>query len=64
MIGRNDKCMCGSGKKYKKCCLLKEQEQEEQERKEFEEWLKKDEELGQRLLAEQREEMRKKGITS
>jgi uncharacterized protein YecA (UPF0149 family) len=22
-IGRNDKCPCGSGKKYKKCCLLK-----------------------------------------
>lgn len=20
--GRNDKCGCGSGKKYKKCCLL------------------------------------------
>lgn len=20
-IGRNDKCVCGSGKKYKKCCL-------------------------------------------
>lgn len=22
--GRNDPCLCGSGKKYKKCCLLKE----------------------------------------
>ena len=21
-IGRNDPCLCGSGKKYKKCCLL------------------------------------------
>jgi hypothetical protein len=21
MIGRNDKCPCGSGKKYKKCCM-------------------------------------------
>jgi peptide deformylase len=21
-IGRNDKCLCGSGKKYKYCCLL------------------------------------------
>lgn len=20
-IGRNDSCFCGSGKKYKKCCL-------------------------------------------
>ena len=25
-IGRNDLCHCGSGKKYKKCCLNKEQE--------------------------------------
>jgi hypothetical protein len=25
-IGRNDPCPCGSGKKYKKCCLEKEQE--------------------------------------
>ena len=25
MSGRNDPCPCGSGKKYKKCCLLKEQ---------------------------------------
>ena len=22
-IGRNDPCLCGSGKKYKKCCLIK-----------------------------------------
>ena len=22
--GRNDACSCGSGKKYKKCCALKE----------------------------------------
>lgn len=20
-VGRNDKCFCGSGKKYKKCCM-------------------------------------------
>lgn len=24
-VGRNDPCPCGSGKKYKACCLLKEQ---------------------------------------
>lgn len=24
-IGRNDPCHCGSGKKYKKCCLLVEE---------------------------------------
>ncbi|OHD72451.1 MAG: hypothetical protein A2W19_14010 [Spirochaetes bacterium RBG_16_49_21] len=23
-VGRNDPCPCGSGKKYKKCCLIKE----------------------------------------
>ncbi|MFV9631495.1 MAG: SEC-C metal-binding domain-containing protein [Methanosarcinales archaeon] len=22
-IGRNDPCPCGSGKKYKKCCMIK-----------------------------------------
>jgi len=27
-IGRNDSCLCGSGKKYKKCCLMKDQEME------------------------------------
>lgn len=26
MIGRNDPCPCGSGKKYKKCCLNKVQQ--------------------------------------
>jgi len=25
-IGRNDSCPCGSGKKYKKCCMLKDQQ--------------------------------------
>lgn len=25
-IGRNDLCPCGSGSKYKKCCLIKQQE--------------------------------------
>ena len=24
--GRNDPCPCGSGKKFKKCCLVKEKE--------------------------------------
>lgn len=23
-IGRNDPCLCGSGKKFKKCCYMKE----------------------------------------
>src|SRR2546421_5863302 len=26
--GRNDPCPCGSGKKYKKCCLARDQEKE------------------------------------
>jgi hypothetical protein len=30
-IGRNDKCSCGSGKKYKQCCLKKEQLEKEKE---------------------------------
>ncbi len=25
-VGRNDPCPCGSGKKYKQCCLLKKEE--------------------------------------
>ncbi len=25
-VGRNDPCPCGSGKKYKKCCLSKDAE--------------------------------------
>jgi SEC-C motif-containing protein len=29
--GRNESCPCGSGKKYKKCCLLKDQAAEELE---------------------------------
>ena len=28
---RNSKCSCGSGLKYKKCCLLKKREQEQRE---------------------------------
>ena len=27
-LGRNDKCHCGSGKKYKNCCLAKDLEEE------------------------------------
>ncbi|MBY6036514.1 SEC-C domain-containing protein [Fictibacillus nanhaiensis] len=29
MIGRNDPCYCGSGKKYKKCCIHKEEQTRE-----------------------------------
>ncbi|MGG1554620.1 SEC-C metal-binding domain-containing protein [Paenibacillus ferrarius] len=31
--GRNDICLCGSGKKYKKCCLQKDKESENLEKK-------------------------------
>lgn len=31
-IGRNQPCPCGSGNKYKKCCLIKRQEQMKQQR--------------------------------
>lgn len=31
-IGRNDPCPCGSGKKYKKCCMLKDMMKEKQRR--------------------------------
>ena len=31
-IGRNDACGCGSGKKYKRCCLAKDEEAEREAR--------------------------------
>ncbi len=31
-IGRNDACPCGSGKKYKKCCLDKDEGKNRKER--------------------------------
>ena len=32
-VGRNDPCPCGSGKKYKKCCLLKPASEQQPEQK-------------------------------
>jgi hypothetical protein len=32
-IGRNDPCPCGSGKKYKKCCMDKDQQEKQIRRK-------------------------------
>lgn len=32
-IGRNDPCYCGSGKKYKRCCLEKDQAAEREARR-------------------------------
>ncbi|MGC9519228.1 MAG: SEC-C metal-binding domain-containing protein [Desulfuromonadaceae bacterium] len=31
-IGRNEPCPCGSGKKYKKCCLDKDQMEQRAQR--------------------------------
>lgn len=42
-IGRNDPCPCGSGKKYKKCCLNKPKQPEDfiESSREREKWLKR-----------------------
>jgi len=52
--GRNDICPCGSGKKYKKCCLIKDEkavvEQQVKAHAEFEEWFKADIVAGQKAL--------------
>jgi hypothetical protein len=32
-VGRNDPCPCGSGKKYKRCCLAKDQQHAAEERR-------------------------------
>jgi tetratricopeptide (TPR) repeat protein len=45
-VGRNDPCPCGSGKKYKKCCLSKNEAASEGRRPE-----KPDDRLRQRLMA-------------
>ncbi len=36
-VGRNDPCPCGSGKKYKNCCMKKDQEAERQAIKDLQE---------------------------
>lgn len=56
MNNRNDPCYCGSNKKYKKCCLLKdfnnEKENEGKEDADFQAWFEEDCKLGQQLLKE------------
>jgi len=47
-ISRNAPCPCGSGNKYKKCCLGRED-------REWEEWFAKDTELGKQRMAEAKE---------
>jgi len=34
-VGRNDPCPCGSGKKYKKCCLARDEAEEAERRRNF-----------------------------
>lgn len=55
-IGRNDPCPCGSGKKYKKCCLIKQEQQDAWANKlandDFEKWFTEDEALGKQRMAE------------
>lgn len=62
-VGRNEPCPCGSGKKYKKCCLLKHDEvrkaipadqlKEMEERQKLRERLEKDVQKGFDLLFSQ-----------
>jgi len=57
-VGRNNLCPCGSGNKYKKCCLPKEAETErlirEQEDLEWNEWFEADLAIGrQNIIAVQ-----------
>ncbi len=55
-IGNNERCYCGSGKKYKKCCMVKDSEVEKeartQEEKELDDWLREDWAEGLKNLAE------------
>lgn len=39
-LGRNDKCHCGSGKKYKKCCFLVDQEKKQESAKNMDDLFK------------------------
>ena len=49
-IGRNDLCGCGSGKKYKKCCLIAQVQKDVADDIEWNEWFAKDIELGKERL--------------
>jgi hypothetical protein len=61
-IGRNDPCPCGSGLKYKKCCLLKLEDMKRVEELEWQEWFKKDCEQGAANLEAYEAELAKKGV--
>lgn len=65
-IERNSPCPCGSGKKYKKCCLIRAemdaQAQVMKEEQEFQEWLAKDLEIGQQNLRDAEANAKAKGV--
>lgn len=50
--GRNDPCPCGSGKKYKKCCLIATAVEQAKRDAELDAWLEADFAVGQQRLAE------------
>ena len=56
--GRNDPCHCGSGKKYKKCCLRADEHKVSKEElkkdAEFEAWFQNDLLIGQANMLHQR----------
>lgn len=51
-IGRNDPCSCGSGLKYKKCCLPKLDQQTQIDNSEYEKWVEADLAVGAKNLAD------------
>lgn len=57
-MNRNDKCSCGSGLKYKKCCMLKQHEDEIKEREDYDAWLKEQDRIGQENLKAMRDKNR------
>jgi len=58
-IGRNDPCPCQSGKKYKKCCLLKIEELQQLENSEWEQWFKTDVAKGEKNVTAYEEKLPK-----
>ncbi len=51
-VGRNDPCPCGSGKKYKKCCLIAAAVEQAKRDAELDAWLAADLALGEQRVAE------------
>ena len=62
MIGRNDPCPCGSGKKYKKCCLSKECDRQQAEESVSTESARQDSAQGAFNLQRYTEELANRGV--